>query len=66
MRMRKWKTRTRTRRTPGTKTRTWTRTKIQIKETRRPAVVHWASKKVWGGRRKLSIIRRMESEPLKA
>jgi hypothetical protein len=77
MRMRTRKKRTRTRMTPGTKTRTKTRTRIQMKETRRPAVVQRASKKVWGmgkvlqtcsslARRKLSIITRMESEPVKA
>ena len=59
------------------KTRTKTRTRIQMKETRRPAVVQRASKKVWGmgkvlqtcsslARRNLSIITRMESEPVKA
>jgi hypothetical protein len=77
MRMRTRKKRTRTRMTPGTKTRTKTRTRIQMKETRRPAVVQRASKKVWGmgkvlqtcsslARRNLSIITRMESEPVKA
>ena len=76
MRMRMRKKRTRTRRIQGTKTRTQMRMRIQMKETRRPAVVHLVSKKVWGmgnvlqtcsslARRKFSIIRRMENEPLK-
>jgi hypothetical protein len=68
--------RTRTSRRTGTRTRTRTRTRIQMRKTRRPTVVHRASK-VRGirkvvktftssAKRGLSIIRRMEINPWKA